>query len=94
MIIVSFSLTKEMSIQKLDIRFDSQLVINQLLGTYQSRDSKMMTYLTHVKELQSTFEEFNITQVPILENSYTDALANLRSAVPVTSFQFIPLIYL
>ena len=94
MIIVSFSLTKEMSIQKLDIRFDSQLVINQLLGTYQARDSKMMTYLTHVKELQSTFEEFNITQVPILENSYTDALANLRSAVPVTSFQFIPLIYL
>ena len=54
------NLAKDMGIKKLDIRFDSQLVVNQLLGTYQDRDLKMASYLEHVKTLQSTFEEFNI----------------------------------
>ena len=73
-----------MGIRKLDIRSDSQLVVNQLLGTYQARDSKMMAYLAYVKELQTTIEEFNITQVPRLENSHADGLANLASAILFT----------
>ena len=44
-----------MGIKKLEISSDSQLVVNQLLGTYQARDSKMTAYLAHVKELQSSF---------------------------------------
>ena len=43
-----------MGIQKLDICFDSQLVVNQLLGTYQARDAKMILYLSYVKKLQSS----------------------------------------
>ena len=46
-----------MGIQKLDIHFDSQLVVNQLQGIYQAQDSKMTAYLAHIKELQSSFEE-------------------------------------
>ena len=53
-----------MGIKKIDIRSYSQLVVNQLLGTYQARDLKMASYLDHVKTLQSTFEEFNIVQIP------------------------------
>ena len=93
-LIVGLSLTKEMGIQKVDIRSNSQLVVNQVLGTYQARDSKVMAYLAHVKELQSTFEEFNISQTRRLENSHIDALGNLRLVVPITSSQTIPLIYL
>ena len=58
--------------------------MNQLLGTYQARDLKMTSYLEHVKTLQSTFEKFNITQIPRLENSHSDALANLGSSIPIT----------
>ena len=76
-----------MGIQKQDIRLGSQLV-----DTYPTQDSKMTDYLAHVKELQSTFEEFNISQVPRLENIHVDGLANLGSAIPVTSSQSIPLI--
>ena len=54
----------------------------------------MTSYLAYVKELQSTFKEFNISQVPRLENNHADCLANLGSAILVTSSQFIPLIYL
>ena len=59
-LITRLNLAKDMGIKKLDIHFDSQLVVNQLLGIYQARDLKMASYLDHVKTLQSDFEEFNI----------------------------------
>src|SRR5690606_23904584 len=77
-------LAKDMGIKKIAICSDSQLVINQLLGTYHGRDLKMSSYLDHVKTLQSTFKEFNIVQVPRLENSHVDALANVGSSIPAT----------
>ena len=59
-LIARINLAKDMGIKKLDICSDSQLVVNQLLGTYQARDLKMASYMEHVKTLQCTFEEFNI----------------------------------
>ena len=50
-LIARLILAKYMGIKKIDIRFDSQLVVNQLLGTYQARDLKMASYLDHVKTL-------------------------------------------
>ena len=93
-LIVGFSLAKDMGIQKLDVHSDSQLVVNQLLGTYQARDAKMISYLAHVKKLQSSFDEFNITQVPRLKNNHANSLANLGSSIPVTTSHTIPLVYL
>jgi len=83
-----------MGIKKLDIRSDSQLVVNQLLGSYQARDLKMASYLEHIKVLQSTFQEFDIAQIPILDNNHADALTNLSSSIPATESQSIPLIFL
>ena len=83
-----------MGIKRLSIYSDSQLIDNQLLGTYQARDTKTASYFTHVKTLQSTFKEFNITQGPRLENSHADALANLGSSVLVIESQTIPLVFL
>ena len=54
----------------------------------------MDSYLEHVKTLQSTFEEFNIAQIPRLDNSHADALANLSSSTPTTESQSIPLLFL
>ena len=84
-LIAGLMLAKDMGIQKLDVRSDSQLVVNQLLGTYSAKDAKMISYLAHVKELQSSFNKFNITQVPRLENSHADSLANLVSSVLATT---------
>ena len=43
-LITGLNLAKDMGIKKLDIRSNSQLVVNQLLGTYQARDLKMAPY--------------------------------------------------
>ncbi|KAL5539209.1 hypothetical protein UlMin_043494 [Ulmus minor] len=44
--------------------------------------------------LQPAFEEFDISQIPRLDNSHADALANLGSSIPATESQSIPLLYL
>ena len=44
----------------------------------------MDSYLEHVKILQFTFEKFDIAQIPRLDNSHADALANLGSPIPTT----------
>lgn len=68
--------------------------MNQLLGTYQAQVAKMVSYIAHVKTQQSTFDEFKITQVPMLKNNHAAALANLGSSVLATESQHIPLVYL
>ena len=42
-LIAGLNLAKDMGIKKLDIRSDSQLVVNQLLGSYQAIDLKMVS---------------------------------------------------
>ena len=54
----------------------------------------MASYLEHDKIFQPTFEEFDIAQIPRLDNSHADALANLGSSIPATESQSIPLLYL
>ena len=93
-LIAGLNHAKDMGIKKLSIRSDSQLVVNQLLGSYQPRDLKMASYLEHVKVLQPAFEEFDIAQIPKLDNSHTDALANLGFFILVTESQSIPLLFL
>jgi len=83
-----------MGIKKLHIHSDSQLVVNQILGSYQARDLKMASYLEHVKTLQSTFEEFDIAQIPRLDNIHANALANLGSSIPTIESQSISLLFL
>ena len=54
----------------------------------------MASYLEHVKTLQSTFKEFDIAQIPRLNNSHADALAYLSSSIPAFESQSIPLLFL
>ncbi|XP_057793251.1 uncharacterized protein LOC131009864 [Salvia miltiorrhiza] len=92
--LAGLALAKELGAKKINVFSDSQLVVNQMQGTYQARDNKMTTYLTKVKELQSGFAEFTINQVPREDNSHADALANLGSSIQTTTSKTIPVIYL
>ena len=42
-LIVGLGLAKEMGIKQIKILSDSQLVVNQIKGTYQAKDLKMTT---------------------------------------------------
>ena len=93
-LIAGLGLAKEMGIKQIKILSDSQLVVNQMNDTYQTRDLKMTNYLKKAMELKEHFNKVNIEQIPRDENSHTDALANLDSAVQVTKFKNVTIIYL
>lgn len=44
----------------------------------------MASYLEHIKILQSKFKEVDIAQIPKLDNSHANALANLGSSILAT----------
>ena len=85
-------LAKDMGIRKLNIKSDSQLVVNQVGGGYQAKDTKMASYLEHVNKLRKEFSELNFVYVGREENSQADALANLGSAMEATGTSTIPLV--
>ncbi|KAK0570410.1 hypothetical protein LWI29_000764 [Acer saccharum] len=62
-------------------------------GTYEARDQRMSAYLNKAKQLQSTFDEFSIEQIPRSENTRADALASLGSTTTNGS-KSIPIVHL
>ncbi|KAJ9547211.1 hypothetical protein OSB04_019754, partial [Centaurea solstitialis] len=80
--------------RRLHVRSDSLLVVNQINGDFQAKDSKMMVYLEIAKESIARFEKFSIEQIPRDLNVQADALANLGSAFNEPTLENIPIIHL
>ncbi|KAL5844861.1 hypothetical protein ACOSQ4_010819 [Xanthoceras sorbifolium] len=92
-LIAGLTLAKDLHVERIKVRSDSQLIVKQLQGSYQARDLKMSAYLTLVKELQASFESFDIEQIPRSENTHADALANLGSALDTKVERTIPMVF-
>ncbi|KAK0580108.1 hypothetical protein LWI29_036450 [Acer saccharum] len=92
-LIAGLDLAKSLSVKIIKVRSDSQLVVRQVNGTYEARDQRMSAYLNKVKQLQSTFDEFSIEQIPRSENTRADALASLGSTTTNNS-KSVPIIHL
>ncbi|XP_038688375.1 uncharacterized protein LOC119987518 [Tripterygium wilfordii] len=93
-LIAGLQLAEDMRIKNLAVHSDSQLIVNQLQGSYQAKDPKMASYLEAVKELQKQFDEFSLTLIPRANNAHADALAKLGSSIQATEPQPIPVVYL
>ena len=87
-------LAKELGVQQIQFLSDSQLVVNQIQGTYQTQYLKMTAYLKKAIELKESFMEVKIQQIPRDENSHADALENLDSVAQLTEQKFSPIVYL
>lgn len=59
-LIVRLDLAASMGIQYLTITIDSQLVANQINGTYQTKDVQMLTYLQLAQQKLTKFKEATI----------------------------------
>ncbi|XP_077225786.1 uncharacterized protein LOC143858988 [Tasmannia lanceolata] len=56
---------------------DSQLVVNQIQGTYEARDERMSKYFNRVHHLARKFKSFEIVRVPRTGNRKADT-SNFR----------------
>ncbi|CAL2227729.1 unnamed protein product [Prunus armeniaca] len=80
-LLAGLRLAKELSIKRLAIYSNSQLITNQASDEYMTKHPRMVQYLDKVQGLLKEFLSFTIQQVPRAENTHADALASLGSAL-------------
>ena len=59
---------------------DSKLVVGQVRGDLEVRDSRMQEYLGQVRSIQENFEVFDLSHVPRSGNTHADSLATLATS--------------
>ncbi|XP_022751308.1 uncharacterized protein LOC111300005, partial [Durio zibethinus] len=69
----------EKKIKVLNVFGDSALVIYQLRGEWETRDSKLIRYHKYISELVKQFKEVQFEHLPREENQIADALATLAA---------------
>jgi len=78
-----------LGIRRLDIRGDSQLVVNQVMKESSYHNAKMATYCQEVQRLEDKFDSLKLNHIPIRLNEAADALtkaASGREPVPIGVF--------
>jgi ribonuclease HI len=67
-VIAGIRVAKENEAREVIILTDSQLVVSQFDGTFETREGSLMKYLDKVKDLSKQFSSFILQQVPREEN--------------------------
>ena len=75
----------EKKIKRLNVYGDLALVICQLNGEWETRDSKLVPYQGFIKKLIEQFEKITFIHLPRKENYLADALATLATIFKVNA---------
>jgi ribonuclease HI/probable phosphoglycerate mutase len=62
--------------KEVDLRLDSELIVNQLKGSYRVKNAELKPLFARVKELLRRFESVTVEHVPREQNREADALVN------------------
>ena len=79
----------EFGIRHLDVRGDSQLVVDQVMKESSCHDAKMAMYYQEVRRLEDKFDGLELNHIPRRLNEAADALtkaASSRESVPMGIF--------
>ncbi|XP_027337849.1 uncharacterized protein LOC113851537 [Abrus precatorius] len=85
----------ESKIKILEVYGDSALMIHQLKGEWETRDTKLIPYQAYIRQLVKYFDEVTFQHLPREENQLADTLVTLSSVTPffhflrVTSSMFV-----
>ncbi|GJV89168.1 reverse transcriptase domain-containing protein [Tanacetum coccineum] len=78
-LLAGLRIAQEMEITKVAIFLDSQLVVNQIKGTYTAKQLSTKSYLQKVKTALKGFEGYTVEHVRKSQNKKADALSKLAS---------------
>ncbi|RDY12184.1 Retrovirus-related Pol polyprotein from transposon 17.6, partial [Mucuna pruriens] len=84
---MGITMALEHQVKKLKVFGDSALVIYQLRGKWEMRDTKLIPYYSHVKEMSELFNKITFYYIPQEENQMVDALATLSAMVHMNQGQ-------
>ncbi|XP_071714922.1 uncharacterized protein [Rutidosis leptorrhynchoides] len=85
-LLAGLNIANKMYITKLCAFTDSQLVANQVNGSFEAHELSMQKYLRLLQALAMRFEHFELAQVPKSQNKKVDALSKL-AALTFSHFQ-------
>lgn len=82
-------LAQHHNIKHLTVQGDSQLIINQINGTYKVNSPKLLQYYNIVKTISKTFNTITFTHIRREYNKEADKLANIALDTPLISDNII-----
>ncbi|XP_050887099.1 uncharacterized protein LOC127092303 [Lathyrus oleraceus] len=92
--IYGFEVTIDLRIKILEVYDDSAMVISQVKGDWETRDSKLIPYKEHIRKLAPYFDEISFHRIPREENQLEDSLATLASMFKVNWKNEAPAIHI
>lgn len=75
-LIAGLEAARELEIDRLDVRLDSQLLVRQVTGVYRVKAEGLKPLARRAVELLGEFVEVDVDHVPREQNTVADALAN------------------
>ena len=91
--LIGIDLTTSISSEKIIIRSDSQLVVGQVNGEYETRDQHMIKYVCLVKLRLGSFVAWKLKHTPRDSNEKVDALAVVAVSFPIKEMVFFLVYY-
>ncbi|XP_023921857.2 uncharacterized protein LOC112033305 [Quercus suber] len=79
-LLIGMAMVNKVGGKTVEIFLDSGLVMGQVRGELEARDTRMQEYLSQVRCIQANFEFFKITHVPRSGNAHADSLATLATS--------------
>ncbi|RVW32666.1 Pol polyprotein [Vitis vinifera] len=79
-ILSGLDLALALSVSKLRIYSDSQLVVRHVQKEYEAKDSRMARYLAKVRSTLQQFTEWTIEKIKRADNRHADALAGIAAS--------------
>nr|MCH9869494.1 reverse transcriptase-like protein [Serratia marcescens] len=81
-LLAGLRLAREMGARRLLVRSDSQLIVNQIGGTFAAEKDSLIRYRNLAKATLAMFDSAEVEHLPRSENSLADALVRLASVTP------------
>ena len=90
-ILSGLDLALALSVSKLQVYSDSQLVVRHVQKEYEAKDARMARYLTKVRDTLQRFTEWTIEKIRRTENGRADALAGIVASLPIKEAILLPI---
>ena len=92
-IMVELDLAIFVSSEKIVIRSDSQLVVGQVNGEYETRDKRIAKYMSLINLRLGNFAAWRLEHVPKSSNEKEDALATEATSLVIKETVLLPVCY-
>ena len=90
-ILAGIDLAQSLSSEKLLICNDSQLVVRQVKGEYETLDQRIARYMGLVKQRLGSFMAWKLEHIPRDSKEMADSLAAMAASIPINETISLPI---